>query len=137
MAIRVSQEMVRSTLTDFDPDINMMPYIRTANALVDWLDGCDTAGDLSTTELELIEMWLAAHFYAVNDQRLAAESKGKSGATYQGKTDMGLQATLYGQTALLLDTTGCLAKRNLESISGKRTASMSWLGTEFEDLPND
>ena len=136
MAIRTTQELVRSIVKDHDPGISMVPFITEANVMTDWLSGCDTDSELTATELELIERNLAAHFYCLNDLQFSAKNTGKSGATFQGKTDMGLKATFYGQKALFLDTTGCLAKRDAEALGGgKRRVGIRYLGTDFKNLP--
>lgn len=62
-----------------------------------------------------IEKWLAAHFLATLDPRTESEEfvdvwRGK----YQGKTGKGLEATIYGQQALALDTSGSLASAGLK-----------------------
>lgn len=69
---------------------------------------------LSATILTEIETWLAAHFVSMRDQRVQQEKVDEWSATFQGKTAMGLQATLYGQQALALDSTGTLAALGLK-----------------------
>lgn len=70
-----------------------------------------TGKGLSADILGEIEKYLAAHFLSVRDQRAAREDIGSEySVTYQGKTDMGLQATHYGQMALTLDPSGTLAR---------------------------
>lgn len=61
-----------------------------------------------------IELWLSAHFVAIRDPRAESERIGDYSATYQGKTDMGLKATTYGQQAIALDYTGTLAAMGLK-----------------------
>lgn len=79
---------------------------------------------LSATTLELIERWLAAHFYAMSDQPLATKSNGRASATFQGQTTaFGLKGTKYGQTAITLDYT-----RTLAAMDEGRIAVTGWLG---------
>lgn len=107
--------------TDNAPDLT--PYIDTASALVDDVDTCATARGytLSSTRLELIERWLAAHAYALSDQPYASKATDRASATFQGQTGMNLDATKYGQMAKSLDTSGCLA-------SAGRKARLLWGG---------
>jgi hypothetical protein len=93
-------EIIDTTLSDIDT------FITTANLFV-----TATLSDkgLSDTILEEIERYITAHFLSVKDQRVQAEKIDVLSFTYQGKTGTGLEATLYGQTAILLDTSGTLA----------------------------
>ena len=66
---------------------------------------------LSDDRLTQIELYLAAHFAALNDPRMESEEiGGEYKSKVQGKTEMNLDATFYGQTAKLLDTSGTLAQ---------------------------
>jgi hypothetical protein len=85
--------------------------INTAHHLVD----AKLASTSLTPDLLIdIELWLSAHFVAIRDPRSKSESIGDYSTTYQGNTDMGLNATTYGQQALALDYTGTLAAMGLK-----------------------
>lgn len=92
-------EIIETTLTDIDT------FITTANLFV-----TNVLGDagLSDALLEEIERYLTAHFLSVKDQRVKSEKIDVLSFTYQGDTGMGLKATHYGQTAILLDSSGTL-----------------------------
>lgn len=112
---------------DYDGRRNLLPFIETASVLVTRIAACAEARDeaLSAAELELIERWLACHFYGQSDKPLGSKStKGASGS-YHGQTAMYLESTLYGQTAVSLDASGCLA-----DLAEGRAASAGgfWLG---------
>ena len=131
---RTTELAVQKILLDhYDGKSDLDPFIATASALVDYAVGKDTAGLLSSTLRELIERYLAAHFYALADQIKQEEHRGKTGAVYQGQTGVGLKGTQYGQAALDLDVSGILAT------IGKRRPTLSWMGlpkseqTEYED----
>lgn len=109
------KEIIDTTLTE----VQVAPFITAANLTVTDILGASTV--LSADQKKEIERWLAAHFVAVRDPRISAEKTADAGATYQGKTEMGLDSTFYGQQAKMLDTTGALAN------IGKRKASMSVL----------
>jgi hypothetical protein len=88
-------------------DAQVAAFIRTAHVMVQ--ETLASRG-LSEERLAEIDLWLAAHYLAISDQRPQQEKIGSEYAvTYQGQTGQGLQATLYGQQVLLLDTTGALA----------------------------
>lgn len=113
-------------ICDVIEDTDLDPYILPANELV--TEVCVPAG-YSDERLELIERWLAAHFYCVFDPRAQSESAGVS-ASYEGTAGMYLERTRYGQMAMILDTAGGLAQLNTQTEAGKvRTLSISWLGS--------
>lgn len=106
------------------PDLS--PFMATATVIVDRVATCATAKGftLSSTELELIERWLTAHFYCVNDPLYTSRStQGASGSFQTGQVLEGFGATEYGRQAIAMDYSGCL-----KNISLKQRASMSWLG---------
>lgn len=106
MAIRVNPDEVEQIIsTDLT---NLMPFIRSANIIVDKLLASD--GDLDADQLQEIELWLSAHFVAIRDPVAKSESIGSTSITYfLSEPGKGLLATPYGQVACALDTTGKLA----------------------------
>ena len=111
------------------PKIALEPFIHQAHLLTNWLDGADTDNELDEDTLTEIERQLAAHFYAVQrDPQYQSKSAAGASGSFQGATSYSLQATHFGQTALLLDSTSRLTKRNLEAQQGKRVSVTTWLG---------
>lgn len=110
---------------DSDNSPSLTPFIDTANDLTSRVATCATARGvtLSSTTLELIERQLAAHFYTRSDPIASEKKTGDASAVFQGKTEMGLDSTHYGQDAKMLDHSGCLA-----SMSAGRRAVTSWAG---------
>ncbi len=110
---------------DSDNSPSLTPFIDTANALTTQVATCATARGvtLSSTTLELIERYLAAHFYSRSDPIASEKKTGDATAAFQGKTEMGLDSTHYGQDAKTLDHSGCLA-----SMSKGRQATTEWIG---------
>lgn len=106
---------------------SLTPFIETASAMVDDAASCatDLGTPISTTRLELIERWLAAHYYVQSDQTYASKNTEGAGASFHGQTAMYLEASKYGQTAARLDPTGCL-----QSVAGaeRKSAGGFWLG---------
>jgi hypothetical protein len=118
-----------SAIIEADVNISLDPFIEAANSLV-----TDICSDSSYTaaKLELIERWLAAHFYAVRDPRSAEEAAGSVRQRFQYKVDLNLAVTTYGQQAMILDTDGNLAALNKQITDGRgnMTFGVSWLGTD-------
>lgn len=109
-------------IIEVDASIDLIPFITAANALV--TEVCTT---LDETRLELVERWLSAHFYTNRDPRITAERAGPVSANYQSAVALNLATSHYGQTAMLLDTSGALALLN--KATATRKASVVWLGT--------
>lgn len=113
-----------TTITDFTP------YIEAADAVIDshLLDK-----GLSDALLKIICRWLSAHFCCINDPRTTSESAGVS-ESYEGRVDLGLNLSRYGQQAMTLDPTGTLAMVNGRNTRGavpaaaQQSASITWLG---------
>jgi len=106
------------------------PFIETANSVT--TQACGAAGYDAPT-LELIERWLSAHFYSTLDMKAAFEhASGQQGGvstSYQYKVDIGLNATVYGQQAMRIDTKGKLAQiERTQKTGGVRKPSVLWLG---------
>ncbi len=82
------------------------PFLTTANVIVtDKLAGTT----LSTTILEEIEKYLAAHIASVRSKFAIEEQIGDLAKVKTGyKGGEGLQATPYGEMVLMLDTTGTM-----------------------------
>jgi len=129
---RTTDALVRQII-DIDESItNLDPFISAANIMVTkhCLDIDDDVG-------EVVETWLAAHFVTIRDMRSSNEAvTGTTGASqsFQYKLSLGLSCSMYGQTAMNIDTTGGLARWNTSVLDGKagKTVGAAWLGTEIE-----
>jgi hypothetical protein len=104
---RVTDSEVKGIL---DTTIETYPFIQTANHIVN----TNLGGLLAETTLKQIELWLAAHLACMMDPRESRVKAGEAEATFEGKTDMGLNFTRYGQMVKLLDTTGRLSTLGLQ-----------------------
>jgi hypothetical protein len=131
VAVRTTAALVKGIIeVDEDSIPDLDPFILTANELV--TECCGSAG-YTATRLELIERWLAAHFVAIRDPRLASEQAGVS-ARYQHKVGLILQVTTYGQQAMTLDTAGGLAALSKRAEEGKtKSVGITWLGTDLDE----
>lgn len=129
MAVRTTSAAV-AAIIETDPEIeNVAPFLETANALINRL--LVPLGVYSELELELIERWMAAHFYAIRDPRIASEGLRGLTTSFQHQVGLNLQVTTYGQQACILDTTGTLGKYNADTTNGKprRAVVVGYLGT--------
>ena len=89
------------------PSSEVTEFINIANLIITEVLG---SSSLSSDTLTEIERWLTAHFASAWDQRLVSEKIGDSAVVYQYVKEKGIKSTDYGQRAMLLDTTGLLAR---------------------------
>lgn len=104
MARVTSDEVKQIINTTLDPT----PFIEAASVVVtDRL----ASESLGITTLKEIERWLAAHFLAIRDPQKKSQSIDGASETYvmASVTGEGLKSTLYGQQALMLDSSGVLS----------------------------
>jgi len=103
MANRVTDdevfEIIETSLTDIDV------FINTANLMV---TGYLTGKGLSDATLKEIEKYISAHILSLRDPRTKSVGVDVLSESYQGQWGLGLNGTSYGQTAILLDTSGTL-----------------------------
>ena len=101
---RVTDKEVKAIIRTNIEDISL--FMQTAELIVtEQLVG----KGLSDDRLSKIELYLSAHFVTLREQQLKSEKFGDSSESYQGETSTNLRASLYGQTAIILDTTRTLA----------------------------
>lgn len=119
-------------------DDAMEPFILMANELVTEVCTGDAGPTTAYTDdrLELIERWLAAHFYTNRDPRTKSEKAGSVSESYQTQIDLGFDSSHYGQTAMRLDTNGGLAKLNEDTKAGKPRVGVAWLGCSDQSDPS-
>ena len=129
MAVRTTDPKVRE-IVSVDDGTSLAPFIEAAASLVDELVSTPQGANLDSERLELIERWLAAHFYLQLDPAYESLSVGKTRGKFQGRTGMVLSSTFHGQTAMALDTTGYLSRLSKRAEHGGAAVSLSWLGKE-------
>jgi hypothetical protein len=131
MSVRTTERAVKLVLgSNYDGSSGLQPFIDTATILVDRIAIKDAAGEMTAAALEMVERYLAAHFYAHADQITASRSTGGASGQFQGRTDMGFDATLYGQTAKRLDATGLLVQLDMPQ---RPKATCAWMGKVRDD----
>ena len=122
-------------IVDWDANIvgmdgsGLTPFIDTANAMVTAI--CATQAAYDTNQLELIERWLSAHFYAQRDDnnRVKSEGAGDANQSFQYPTGDSLNGTVYGQQVLLLDYLGNFSTLQAQIKAGRAPkVGAIWLG---------
>lgn len=104
---------VRSIITTSLTDDQVTAAIETATLVA---DGCPSIALMDATRQKAIVKWVTAHFISVQDEvkpssrTLASKSIGDASESYvNASLGEQLRSTRYGQQALLIDTSGCLA----------------------------
>lgn len=135
---RTTDELVAGII-EVDEDIDLEPFITVANLMVNrHCEGKTIPGtdDETPTEEELlvVETWLTAHFYAIDDPRRFREKVSSLSQTIESKVDLGLDVTRYGQQAKLIDATRGLANADAAAKKGRQRIKgrVVWLGTPTE-----
>lgn len=97
------------------------PFINTANLMVTNYISGEGLGDETLKE---IEKYLSAHYLSCRDQRVKSEKLDTVSYNYTGSFGEGLKSTQYGQTAIMLDTSGTLGKMADNNYVKKASISM-------------
>lgn len=142
MSRTTAVEVKKLVEVDASISTDLIPFITTASSLVDSVVATAKKADGSNyyndTQLELIERWLAAHFYTVRDNRAAAEKADIVSVNYQYDIGKMLSSSMQGQTALMLDTAGGLASLSKQAELGKpRKVGAFYLGSADLHDPNE
>jgi hypothetical protein len=138
---RTTPTLVQSLLgSNYGKDANdefpdLQQFIDFATVIVDRVVTCAIrkGRGLTSPEAELMERYLAAHGYQTSDPGYTSRSTAGASGSFEGQSGMGLERTRYGQDALILDSSGCLANLNK-----KQRVTFAWLGkTPSERIPYD
>lgn len=115
MAARVTSAEVKVIVSTSIADVTT-PFIDIATLIVD--EDLASYG-MSADRLEKIELYLAAHFVAMTEERggLTRTRTGDSEDYFRAFTGDGMRATRFGQTAMLLDESGKLSGMGLRKAS--------------------
>lgn len=133
MAIRTTESDVATLLgDDYNGTTSLTRSVAMASKLVDRMITCAAnkvpAITFDSTELEQIEALVAAHFYQMADPGYTSRSTMSASGSFRGQFTRKLDATAYGQNAMLMDVSGCL-----ENFDKRQSAGMSWLGKADPD----
>jgi len=122
MTLRSSGRNVKELIeTSIEVDVIEANHLLTANNFV--TDHLGTSTILSTAALADIEMYLAAHFVALTEEKggITSESMGDAATKMFGKFEAGLGGTRYGQQAMSLDVTGTLRSLGSPALKARFT----------------
>ena len=113
--------------------VSLSPFIEVATAIVDDVVSCaaEDGVTLTAVKLELIERWLAAHFYHCSDPVYQSRSTEGASGQFQGQSGMGYDGSRYGQMAMRIDSSGCLRASDKGA-----TGQFIWLGKPPSDQIN-
>lgn len=132
MPVRTTSEEVKEVIaTSLADAVVLSNFIATANVYV---DAHLSAAGLSEAILTKIEMYLAAHLIAFGPEELGGLISDKAGdatSKFANVYSAGLGSTRYGQTAMMLDTSGTLQRLS----STKPRAELTLVQT-IEELNN-
>jgi len=133
MAIRTTDSVVQKILgPNYDGTTDLEEVMTTASVFIDLVVQCAARKSvtLTSTQLERMEAYVAAHLYGHGDQFYQSRSTQGASGSFQGSTSqIGLEGSQYGQTALRLDTSGCL-----NALHNKARVGMTWLGTKATNV---
>lgn len=107
MANRATATDVKGIISTKMGNDRVNNFITSAHILIEeHLSGAGHTAQL----MKQIEIWLAAHLLAVDERREVASGGGDVSFEYEkSKPGFGLSATMFGQQAMALDSSGILA----------------------------
>jgi hypothetical protein len=124
--LKMTEEDVSDIETENNTTIEewFEPFIEAANSII--VDVC-LESDYTDSKLEIIERYLATHFYKVPRPDAKTEMVRGLSSTYDGQTRLAFDFTRWGQMAKLLDTAGNLAQLQEEQEGKKpRITGAAW-----------
>lgn len=106
------------------PDLNQ--YITGASLFVDRVVTCAQKKGIPLTsdETEYVERCIAAHFYQSSDPAYKQKATSSASGGFFGQDGKLIQATRYGQLAIMADTSGCV-----NALGMRQNAGAFWGGS--------
>lgn len=129
MSARVTSEEVRQLFPELDEDASLTLFISVATNLVDDVLA-DVTPELGVNRLHDIELFLAAHYAAISYLRVSQEGVSTATESVQYALGLNFNVTMFGQQALVLDTSGELAKlqKRTKNKGYSGPGTINWLG---------
>lgn len=131
MGLRIAESELK-VVVETDPDIQLLPFMEAANALVDKLSDNDSQGLMNSVLLSKVELYLAAGLYSIRDQAYAegkiGDAEGVFQTGYNSQRGGVLEQNDYLKMAMAYDLTGFLARQNQASLKGSQNVGITWLG---------
>lgn len=116
---RTNTAAVQVILGDnYDGTSPLDAYVEMATAIVDRVLTCAASNSVTVTdaEAELMERWMAAHYYTTMDPLYISKSTGRASGSFGARS--------YMDAALAVDPSGCLSG----ILTRGKSAGLSWLG---------
>lgn len=129
MAVRTDEDRV-ALLIQYDRTFvtDLQPFIDDASLII---DNVVAIAPLPTDAmLELVERYLSAHLVMVTSGQISMEKVRSIQVQYGTMLDKGFAITHWGTMAMMLDTTGRLARLNARILAGGGVKQFFWSGTE-------
>lgn len=127
MALRTNASDVLAIMSTNLTETQVAPFLTMASLMVD--NKLSTSG-LGTSTLVQIEKFLAAHFACIVSPYAIEETIGPAKDKTGYKGGEGLKATPYGETAIMLDTSGSLSR------SALKTCEFGIIEFEIDGVPS-
>jgi hypothetical protein len=136
---RTTPEAVKKILVKYASGVDFTAFIAPASDLVtEWCVNIPYAPRFpyASWRLEMIERWLAAHFYTAFHRQPIEKKLGEGTVKWDPKMGAwGFETSSYGQIAMTLDSNGSLARLNRHAKNGVRgivvfLGSRRWPGWE-------
>lgn len=133
MALRTNTAKVIAVLgRDYDGKSDLNGPIAVANSLTTRTINAAANEDgisVSSSDAELMERLLSAHFSRMNDPQYKSRSTLSASGNWRGEDGKGLDATTYGQNAQGMDPTGGW----LRAIFNGQVVGGGWLGKPVDE----
>lgn len=108
---------------------SLQSFIDAASVTVDQVAANDDKQVMTPASLEVVERWLSAHLYQDGDPGYKSRNTAGASGQFQGPTGSGpFETTRFGQSAMMLDSTGWLQRRNAEVKEGGRRRVQMFVG---------
>lgn len=129
MAARVTRSEI-ITMAQLDASLGTVADVAKSIATVIVDERVAVLGVHSENALRNIELFLACHFATLSAEKgpKASETIGEATERFHDIYGAGLNATRFGQQAILLDTTGTLGSMSAQAIKPQLTALFTVVG---------
>lgn len=120
-----SDEVQQALGANYTEGKNLSIFIRMAEKILDQVEACATRKGV-TIDIEtqsLLATLMACHFYQSSDPGYTSRSTSAASGSFKGQWGKRFELTDYGQNAMAMDPSGCLAAMN----AGNRVG-MFWGG---------
>ncbi len=128
MSIYVTEDLVKEIYDIQDDAHSILPFIMVAEQLTNKIEAYILSKDevVDTANITEIQRWLSAHFMTAQEKITKSEKVSDVGESYDLSTKVGLANSHFGQTAILLDSSGYLRKLDNGEMSSITVSLENW-----------